>query len=160
MTSESTLQDILNRSALSRSAAEERFLRGEWPAGRLPYGYEWNGTSKRFVAVPARIAAVQAIFALYVDGELGYERIAMRLYELGYPGPGGRNWTGAQVARILGNRFYCGYIQRPCAKGAGHHWMLSPLLEPAVSEQQWDQAQAIKKTRNSTPQLSLDELLR
>jgi len=47
-----------------------------WPAGRAPYGYNWNVEAKQFEVVEDEATIVHRIFDLYVDKNIGQINIA------------------------------------------------------------------------------------
>ncbi len=102
---------IINRRLQSgrvRSVEEGNYI-GALP----PYGYEIDYIDKyrTLKAHSKQAPIVQMIFDLYVNHNLGANKIATRLNELGYFTYTGKNWTSSSVLVIIKNKIYAGYVQ-------------------------------------------------
>ena len=103
-----------------KASLANKFSRGEYAYGQVPFGYQKSSTVKNGVEVNQEEAeVVRYIFLLAVQGRSSVE-IAKQLYKEGIPAiQEFRNrkqkcnrstytWSYSTVRRILGNRFYLG----------------------------------------------------
>ena len=98
--------------------------RGKAPAGRAPYGYRREAvagdSTTKLVVVPDEAKVVQWIFREYLRRR-SMAKVAKGLAERGIPAPGGKEWSRASVAWILGNEIYIGYVKFGAQKNKGEH---------------------------------------
>ncbi len=107
-------------SAKVKTSLANKFSRGEYAYGQVPFGYQKSSTVKNGVEVNQKEAeVVRYIFALAAQGRSSVQ-IAKQLYKEGIPaiqefrnrkpGYNGRiyTWNYSAVRRILSNRFYLG----------------------------------------------------
>ena len=100
-----------------REKIKERTMRGK--RGKLKsgkpisdsgvYGYDWDSTTKNYIINPIESQIVRQIFDMYISGEYGgTDAIAIKLNEMGIPSPGGKQWLGSNVCRMLKKPMYTG----------------------------------------------------
>ena len=113
---EAMLKIILVFAELERKMTSERVSavmlsranNGQWNGGKIPFGYEWDGSKFGFCKEEAE--TVQQIYDMYEDmhSTLG---IAKRLNDLGVTTRRGTQWSATTVYKILTNPFYIGCYQ-------------------------------------------------
>ncbi len=59
-----------------KDARKELKKKHFWPAGRAPYGYNWDVEAKRFEVVEDEATIIRLVFNLYVDRNIGQINIA------------------------------------------------------------------------------------
>lgn len=100
-----------------REKIKERTMRGK--RGKLKsgkpisdhgvYGYSWDEQAKDYIVNDAEAAIVRKIFDMYISGEYGgTDALAVKLNEMGIPSPGGKQWIGSNVCRMLKKPMYTG----------------------------------------------------
>ena len=101
---------------LLRTGRELSVKSGNCVASIPPYGYDktivTDGRRKcpTLVINEEQAAVVRNIFEWYVNENIGTQRIANRLNELGIKSPGGKLWTGDSIRDILRNVHYIGRV--------------------------------------------------
>lgn len=104
------IKKIMDRGR--RLAVQNGYYVGSCP----PYGYEripvkdGNRDCWTLEPKPAEAAVVRQIFDLYVNGGLGYHKIANQLDALAIKPVKGANWSRHTVREILQNRHYIGQV--------------------------------------------------
>ncbi|MGE0432644.1 MAG: recombinase family protein [Planctomycetota bacterium] len=98
--------------------------RGKAPAGRAPYGYRREAvagdSTTKLVVVKDEASVVQWIFREYLR-KRSMAKVAKGLADKGIPAPGGKEWSRASVAWILGNEIYIGNVKFGTQKNKGEH---------------------------------------
>ena len=84
---------------------------GKIMIGTPPYGYVYESEKKEYIAIDEQIDVYLKTCSFYLEENLGYCKIAVKLNELKIPSPKGGMWKSSTVARMLKNPFYCG-LQR------------------------------------------------
>lgn len=110
---EAMLKIILVFAELERKMTSERVSavmlsranNGQWNGGRVPYGYNWDGTSFSFNRDEA--ANVQRIFDLY-ERTRSTLATAKRMNDLGITSRSGTDWSATTIYKVLTNVFYIG----------------------------------------------------
>ena len=114
--------------------------KGEKPAGRTPYGYRFDGKTKKIVVDPEEATTIDMIFSL---ANLNYSarEIARKLNEEGIRTrptkefAGGKEWGRQSILWILKNDFYAGKVTHQGNKIKGNH-------QPLISSIQFGKIQA------------------
>jgi site-specific DNA recombinase len=112
----------MTRAAYSKAVSQnvtrsaiQRVKRGQWVAGKAPYGYVTAGPKdrKRLAVGKAEEAeAVRFIFRQFAESADSLGLLANKLTEAGYPTPTGiPEWSRWTVRKILTNRVYLGEIR-------------------------------------------------
>lgn len=139
-----------------------------WNIGTPPYGYtadriphpvpvkaSQGRTKTRLALDPDRAPVIAQIFTWRVLGKVGMPTIAARLNAdpARYPAPGGNGWITQNIAVILRNPKYTGYMVfgRKRARNGHrvrvpqHEWLWSPAsVHPAIIDRAtWDAAQQV-----------------
>lgn len=88
-----------------RSLEEGNYL-GSVP----PYGYliEKNSRKRHLQKHPEQKEATDFIFSMYRTGNIGANKIANELNQLGYLSYTGKRWTASAILNMLKNPVYCG----------------------------------------------------
>lgn len=86
---------------------------GNYIGTRPPYGYiiKELENGRTLEPHPEQAPVVQLIFNLYTSENMGGNKIAHRLNELGHKTYEGKKWTSASVLNVLKNAVYAGRIQ-------------------------------------------------
>lgn len=93
-----------------RSVLTQKRRAGQFIGSRPPYGYQKDPENhNRLSPDPATAWVVVEIFSLALGG-LGKKAIAAHLTGRGIPGPGGGDWSGTAVGRILRRECYTGTL--------------------------------------------------
>ena len=121
---------------------ERKAARGEWLAGRAPFGYQLDTATKSLVVDPKEATVVQAIFTAYADGHLGAKAIALQLNEAGRRNRNHRLWTNQALLHLLHNPAYIGKIAHGDDVYDAKH-------EPIVDADVFDRAQTLLATRSA-----------
>lgn len=97
---------IIERTTSGRMA---KWRKSEAFMGTLPYGYEFDRTSRKIVINPEKARICRRIFNMYLKQQLGTREIALRLSNASVPSPRGlHNWQFSSVLKILQNPAYAG----------------------------------------------------
>jgi len=88
-----------------RSLEEGNYL-GSIP----PYGYliDKNNRKRRLLKHPEQKETTDFIFSMYRTGNMGANKIANELNQLGFLSYTGKRWTAASILNMLKNPVYCG----------------------------------------------------
>lgn len=134
---------------------------GKFIAQSAPYGYkvEYNGRDRYLVIDEEKSEVVKIIFDMYSQN-IGANRIASHLNELGYRTTTGRTWYDKAIRDIIKNKTYCGYIvwnkverkkvsQR--IKSIDKQIESKGKHEPIISEELWNKCQNIRTKRSISP---------
>ena len=136
--------------------------------GEAPYGYRRIWLGKMPSLEPTSEAdIVKMIYDWYVNDGLGSYLISDKLNAMNIPAPGGGRFSRSSVRMILSNPIYTGKIvwnrkkrikkRRPEDKfreidNPPELWIEAEgLHEAIISQDQWDEAQRIRKTRSHPP---------
>ncbi len=130
-----------------------------------PFGYDAVNTNKRErILVPnEQKEIVRTIFDLYINENIGCNKISDYLNNRGFRTARGSKWYSSAVTNIIKNKVYCGYIQwqkkdykkpkdinkrRVVKKRPEEDWIEAKgKHEPIVSEETWNEAQKILNGR-------------
>ena len=130
-----------------------------------PYGYDIFYTDKRErILVPNDQAdIVRLVFDLYINENMGSTKISDYLNNRGIKTYTGCDWYGSAVRNIINNKIYCGYIERKKKtyskikdttgkrtvknNDSKNRILVKGKHEPIISEEAWNQAQKIIKTK-------------
>lgn len=115
------------RMAETRSALKQK---GRRVAGRLPYGYVSDPTSRQLKINPAAAGHVRQMFQMAAAGKRPTE-IAVFANTSGWDGGAG-TWTARRVLKMLSNPTYAGSIRNGSGILPGQH---EPIVAPALFEQ-------------------------
>ncbi len=134
---------------------------GKFIAQAAPYGYkvEYNGKDRYLVIDEGKSEVIKIIFDMYSQN-IGANRIASHLNELGYRTTTGRTWYDKAIRDIIKNKTYCGYIvwnkverkkvsQR--IKSIDKQIESKGKHEPIISEELWNKCQNIRTKRSISP---------
>lgn len=157
-------------------AIRKRLMRGQIETlkagghtGEPPYAYKraWFNKMPSLEIIPEQAETVKLIFDMYVNQGYGSYTLAEHLNELGIPAPDNGNWSRSSVRMILNNPIYTGKIvwnrlkrikkKRPEDKykevaNPPELWIQAQgLHEAIISQELYDAAQEIRKTRSHPP---------
>lgn len=136
--------------------------------GEPPYGYRriWLGKMPSLEPT-SESETVKMIYDWYVNEGLGSHSISDKLNRMNIPAPDGGKFSRSSVRMILSNPIYAGKIvwnrkkrikkRRPEDKfreidNPPEQWIESKgLHEAIIEEEQWEQAQRIRKSRSHPP---------
>lgn len=112
---EAMLKIILVFAELERKMTSERVSsvmisranKGQWNGGKVPYGYDYDKTTKDFTINPVEAAVVERMFTMYETCP-SLLAIARELNSEGITTKSGIAWTPVTVSRLLHNIFYTG----------------------------------------------------
>jgi site-specific DNA recombinase len=108
---------------------ERKAARGEWTAGRIPYGYQLDDDRRFLTPNPAEAPVIGLIFERYAQQRDGSAAIAHWLTDRGYRTRQGKPFSFKAVLEILRNRTYLGEIYFRGTYYPGPH---PPLVEPLL----------------------------
>jgi site-specific DNA recombinase len=111
---------------------ERKAARGEWTAGRIPYGYQLDEDRRFLTPNPAEAPVIRLIFERYAQQRDGSAAIALWLSDRGYRTRKGKPFSFKAVLEILRNRTYLGEIFFRGTYYPGPH---PPLVEPLLFQQ-------------------------
>ncbi len=125
---EAMLKIILVFAELERKMTAERVTavmlsranNGQWNGGRIPYGYNYDKTTKEFTVNNEEAKVYNLVCDLYEDKQsLIY--VARYLNEAGYRSHHGNLWTPTTIRKLLTNIFYTGaYRYNVHKEGSGY----------------------------------------
>lgn len=95
-------------------------MKGDKPAGVVPFGYQYTSDKKHVVVDPGEAATVRMMFSAAQKGE-SLQRIAELLNDKGMTTRSGKAWTRGLVHSILHNRFYTGVLMHQGKTITGNH---------------------------------------
>lgn len=137
--------------------------------GEPPYAYKraWFNKMPSLEIIPEQAETVKLIYDMYVNQGYGSYTLAEHLNELGIPSSDGGKWNRTSVRMILNNPIYTGKIvwnrlkrikkKRPEDKykevaNPPELWIQAQgLHEAIISQELFDAAQEIRKTRSHPP---------
>ncbi|MBL1224204.1 recombinase family protein [Enterococcus sp. BWR-S5] len=134
MQREAIIENIKSGLAYKRS-------QGEYISSAVPYGYRL--IEGEVVQELEEAKAVKRLFELYCSGEFGYKKLAQALAMEGYVFKE-HPFTVRNVHSILGNSLYYGWIK------GGTFGGYQGNFTPIITKKAFDQAQAIRKSRQVT----------
>jgi site-specific DNA recombinase len=123
-----------------RQALAARAKAGLHTGGAAPYGYRWSD-DKRLVVEPHEAEIVRRIFTDYCNG-MGQRAIVRALNDAGLPKRNGGQWQQSAITKALARVEYTGQLEFKGEVLPGAH-------ERIISDDVWDKAQAIKRSRDS-----------
>lgn len=143
---------------------------GNYIGTRPPYGYEIHKSDRGeryLVPHPEQSKVIRMIFEWYASGNMGTNKIANQLNEMGLKSYTGKDWTASSILFILKNAVYIGRIQwkkkdykkskDPNKKTERKQrpeedWIdVEGKHEPLISKELFDQAQEHLKTKYHSP---------
>lgn len=155
-------QTIKRRLQAGRMASVKE---GNYIGSRPPYGYrKVRDDIKRAFSlepIPQEAAVVRMMFDMFANQNMGYDRIATALMEMGTRPRYNTAWTSPSIRGIIGNPVYVGLLRwdyrkvqrkmvdgqivlsRPKTPGRlfqGNH-------EPIIDRELWERAQMVRETR-------------
>jgi len=134
-------------SEKTRRGKAARAKDGKSNASTTPYGYARDAEDGVDVPDPDTLPAVVLAFETYARGNMSDTDVAGVLNRAGYP-PSGRaksgRWTREGVRYLLTNRFYVGEVRH------GRRTWYPGQHEPIVSQELFDQVQALRSKRNAS----------
>lgn len=153
------IDNFRERATIGKRGAAKN---GKWPVGNVPYGYRTDD-DRRPVINPEEALFVRDVFRLYVEEGMGSQRIADWLTEQNAPRRRGSSWGSWFPQQVLTMLSY------PAYKGEGVYGrkryrttesglqvsdqdaseQIKVPFPPLVSEEVWDQAQQIKRSRRT-----------
>lgn len=151
------------------AAGERETLKAGGHCGEPPYAYKrlWIGKTPSLEIIPEQAEVVKLIYDWYVNQGLGGIKIADKLNAMGISGPDGGPFARTSVLMILKNPTYCGQIvwnrkrrirkKKPTDKykevdNPPEQWIVAKgLHKPIISEEIFEKAQEIRKTRAHPP---------
>ena len=139
------------------------FKEGNYVFGDPPFGYksQYDTTGKRHVVQDENAEYVYLIYDLYVNKNLGMNKIAKYLDSLNIKPSKSESWNPTSVGSILKNKAYCGYFSRGRIKQtrkineSGNYVFekqdeekveyAKANIEPIITLEMFEKAQAIRK---------------
>lgn len=124
------------------AAMERKAAKGQWVAGRYPFGYtvperrKGDDSPNYLVVDETRAPLVPVIFDLYVRKRMGAHAIAKWLNDNGHRTRDGGLWSHMAVLRVLHNRVYVGEVF------VRDNWHIAPH-PPLVGVDLFEQAQRL-----------------
>ena len=127
-----------------RTAQEGGFL------SQPPYGYRRTTIDGRpsLTPIEEEAEAVRLIFEWYTHDGLGCQQIAERLNAMGFLPRRAAMFGRTAILDILANPVYCGRVRRQSADGTLD---IAGLHPPIISEREFSEAAAIRRTRAHPP---------
>lgn len=126
---EAMLKIILVFAELERKMTSERVAsvmvsranKGHWNGGKVPYGYDYNRSTKEFTINPVEAAVVERMFAMYETCP-SLLAISRELNSEGIKTKNGSAWTPVTISRLMHNIFYTGVYRynRLCESNGGN----------------------------------------
>lgn len=143
-----------------------RAREGSWNGGQV-LGYDTKqvqgesrkGTITGLVVNEKEAATVRRIFELYTEGH-GYKSIANKVNKDGHRSKKGNLFSISTIKTVLTNPLYIGYIRynvrRDWNEKRRNNINPEPVIEkgrhePIITEETWQKAQSILKSRSKTP---------
>ncbi len=122
---------------------ERKAARGEWTAGKIPYGYQLDEERRFLEPNPAEAPIVPLIFDRYTQRGDGSVALARWLSSQGYRTRQGKPFSFKAALGILRNRVYMGEIS---FRGTYHPSPHQPLVDPVL----FQRAQEILNARSKS----------
>lgn len=138
----SQFQQELTRERMAETRAALK-RKGRRVAGKLPYGYVSDPTTRQLKVDPAAAEHVRQMFQMAADGKRPAE-IAGHAKTAGWDGGAG-NWTARRVLKMLSNPTYAGSIRNGTGTLPGQH---EPIVSTALFEQL---RETVTSRRSRTP---------
>lgn len=148
-----------------RRGREAAVRRGCFIMQNAPYGYDKVKIGKDHTLEPNdKAEVVRMIFDWYVNEDISWYRMALRLGEMGIPAPKGGKWHKEVLSRMVRNPHYSGKVvcnSRPAVTVVEHGerrtrrckadpdtWLIAEGKHPAIIDPEtWEKAQ--EKARNA-----------
>jgi site-specific DNA recombinase len=111
---------------------ERKAARGEWTAGKIPYGYRFDEDRRFLTPHPAEAPIIRLIFERYAQQREGSAALAHWLSNCGYRTRQDKPFSFKSVLGILRNRVYLGEI---FFRDTYHPALHYPLVEPLLFQQ-------------------------
>jgi DNA invertase Pin-like site-specific DNA recombinase len=114
--------DQYDRLCINMKLAKGRATKarkGNKPAGRLPYGYDYTLDGKSVIINKKEAKIVKMIFEL--AKYKSYQKIANILNSEGYKTKQNNKWCKATIAKMINNDFYIGIVTHAGEKIIGNH---------------------------------------
>ena len=134
-----------------------------------PYGYiiHQEGRSRFLVPHPEQAPVVKMIFDWYANENMGAQKVANKLNEMGIPAQKKKTWTPSSVLNVIKNEVYTGVVQwrkreekksripgkrRDSRTRDRSEWIIAKgKHEPLISEELFRKAHERLKTRYHVP---------
>ena len=113
--------------------------KGDKPAGKLPYGYEYSKDKKHVIINEKEKETVTNIFTMYVNN-ISYQQIADILNSDNIKTRGNNIWTKSTLYNMINNDFYIGILTH-VDKVRGNHTAI-------ISKELWEKAHNKNKEIN------------
>jgi site-specific DNA recombinase len=141
------------------ASVKTRAKQGQPLGGIAPFGYIWRGEklNKKLEVYADEVTIVKEIFNTFIKCRK-IKTTAKTLNNQGYRTKKGRLWSDTSISRLLKNTTYKGihYLNYTKTKPDGKSWETKPKekwqpveVEHIVSEQVWEQANAILKMNSN-----------
>lgn len=137
-------------------------LKGNWVAGTVPLGYEYDRRTKKLIIEDREVGIVKEIFRAYI--ELGsFEKAAIHVNRLGYKTRKGLSFVAESISTIIRNPMYKGVVYLRKYKMVGKkkkkrilrdpsEWIKHENIYPVIiDEETWDKANEMAKKRKAMP---------
>ncbi|UZJ81069.1 recombinase family protein [Fictibacillus sp. KU28468] len=159
-----------NTRLRTKNTLESFVKKGEWPGGRVPYGYEYSkivSEGKKvveFKLISGKKDIIMKVFELY-QKDLGFTAISNELQSL-YPS---ESLSKGRVKSIITNPFYAGYFTINRKKGKSHkslyddqaNWIMqkSTNIQATISIEEWQNCWRIyqKRKKRNTKEIQEDD---
>lgn len=136
-----------------KAVFREKSLKGLWKTGKPPFGLYHDKESSELIKIPGEAEIVRNIFDLYINGKMGYRKIALFLNEQNIPFRNNQDikkqWSSSNIKTIINNPIYKGFIKLtnpddsieliPCVG------IDSPIIPPCT----FDKAEELRKKRRN-----------
>ncbi|MCU5024467.1 recombinase family protein [Bacillus cereus] len=137
-------------------------LKGNWVAGTVPLGYEYDRRTKKLILEDREVGIVKEIFRAYM--ELGsFEKVAIHVNRLGYKTRKGLSFVAESISTIIRNPTYKGVVYLRKYKMVGKkkkkrilrdpsEWIKHENIYPVIIDgETWDKANEMAKKRKTMP---------
>lgn len=155
-------QEVENISSNVKKGLAMKMSRGEIVGFAGALGYDYNPETKQITVNEEEAKIVRYIFKRYIEG-MGAHVIARELEQMGaVTAKGNKSWYDTTVIGIIKNEKYKGDLLQgktftvdPISKrrldnlGEVDQYLMRDHHEPIISEDTWEQAQAILKKRST-----------
>lgn len=144
---EAMLKIILVFAELERNMTAERVSAvmlsransGQWNGGRVPYGYNYDATTKEFSINPSEEKVILLMYGLY-ERKKSLLKVSNELNQKGFRTRANNTWNAVSVRKILVSPFYIGHYQynvhdeKDWSKKPEDEWITIPDHHPAIIE--------------------------
>ncbi|OPA80239.1 recombinase family protein [Paenibacillus selenitireducens] len=135
-------------------------LTGQWMAGKSPFGYSLNSTTKKLEINEEEAKTVRIVFDLFINGiqskngtvrDVRSRAIATHLRKIGIPSPQGKvNWRPEGIDYMLQNEVYIGVLKyrstmtiegRAVERPEDERVVIQDAHDSIIDPETWKQAQ-------------------